>query len=282
MNKFGFILMATITILLQGCSSYHYCQLYEVDTDVEKKENALVYSDENCDIIYNLWANSGSMDFIFTNKTDKDIFIDLTRSFFIQNGIAYDYYSDKEYTSTVTIGEASTSELMASYTKYGYTHTPYLWTPTSISRGAKVSSTFTSGYSSSVTTKTEKYIYVPAKASKIVRSFSISNHIYLICGNDELNAPNKESEKITYTKDESPLNFRNRITYILNNDTHNVDNEFWITSVRNYNASYLKKTRDDVVDCITKKRERKDYFRISGANMFYNDYDLTVQPKINR
>ena len=281
MKKLGFILVATLTILLQGCSSYQYCQLYEVGTDVEQKENALVYSDENCDIIYNLWADSGSMDFIFTNKTNKDIYIDLTRSFFIQNGIAYDYYSDKEYTSTVSIGDASTSELMASYTKYGYTHTPYLWTPTSISRGAKVSSTFTSGYSASVTTKTEKYIYVPAKASKIVRSFSISNHLYLICGNDELNAPNTESEKITYTKDESPLNFRNRITYILDENVHNVDNEFWITSVRNYNASYLKKSRN-AVDCITKKRETKEYFRISGANMFYNNYDLTTQPKISR
>ncbi len=266
--------MTAITILLQGCSSYYYCQLYEVDTDVEKKENALVYSDENCDIIYNLWANSGSMDFIFTNKTDKDILIDLTRSFFIQNGIAYDYYSDKEYTSTAIIGDASTSELMASYTKYGYTHTPYLWTPTSLSRGAKVSSTFTSGYSTSVTTKTEKHIYVPAKTSKIVRSFSISNHIYLICGNYELNAPKTESEKITYTKDKSPLNFHNRITYILNDNVHNVDNEFWITSVRNYNASYLKKSRN-TVDCVTKKREIKEYFKISGANMFYNNYDFS-------
>lgn len=281
MNKFGFILMLVLTILLQGCESYHYCQLYEVDTDVEKKENALVYSDENCDIIYNLWDDSGSMDFIFTNKTDKDIIIDLTRSFFIQNGIAYDYYSDKEYTSTATIGVASASESMASYAKYGYTRTPYLWTPTSISRGAKVSSALTSKVESSVTTKTEKYIYVPAKASKIVKSFSISNHIYLVCGNDELNAPKTESEKITYTKNESPLNFRNKITYILNDNVHNVDNEFWITSVRNYNESYLKKTRN-AVDCITKKRERKEYFRISGANMFYNNYDLTVKPKISR
>ena len=121
-------MIAVLTMLIQGCASIYY-QLYEVDSDVAKTNEALVYSDEHCDIIYNLWDESGSMDFVFTNKTDKDIYIDLTHSFFIQNGMAYDYYSDKEYTSTRTISESSTASLMASYTKYGYTHTPYLWTP---------------------------------------------------------------------------------------------------------------------------------------------------------
>ena len=67
--------------------------------------------------------------------------------------MAYDYYSDKEYTSASYSSVSSTSSLMSSYTKYGYTHSPYLWTPTTISRGGYVSSTVSAGHSTSVTTR---------------------------------------------------------------------------------------------------------------------------------
>ena len=270
MKKILFISSVISLFLIHGCASSYY-QLYEVDTDITKTEDALVYSDENCDIIYNLWAKSGSMDFIFTNKTDKDIYIDLTHSFFIQNGIAYDYYSDKEYTSTSIINEASTASLMTSYTKYGYTNTPYLWTPTSISRGANISSTIISGHSTSITTKADKYIYIPAKASKVVRSFSISNYYYLTCDNNDFNRPRKESEKITYKKEDSPLHFRNRIAYSIEGNTFYVDNCFLIASVRNYNENFLIITRPEK-DCISKFVTKRKVFKFSGADMFYNDY----------
>ena len=68
MKSIRFIFVALITLGLQSCWKVYY-QVYEVGTDINKTDNALVYTDENCDIIYNLWDKSGSMDFIFTNKT---------------------------------------------------------------------------------------------------------------------------------------------------------------------------------------------------------------------
>ena len=263
------ILSIALSTLLQGCSSSYY-QLYEVGTDVTKTQDALVYSDENCDVIYNLWAKSGSMDFIFTNKTDNDIYIDLTHSFFIQNGIAYDYYSDKEYTSTTTVSEASTASLMASYK---HAHSPHMWTPTSISKGANISSTVVSAHSASITTKASKYIYIPARASKVVRSFRITDYCYLTCDNNDFNRPRKESEKIIYSKDESPLQFRNRIVYTIDDCTHYIDNCFWIASVKNYNKNHLFVTQTEK-DCFSNFIRHKKVFRISGVDMFYNDYKV--------
>lgn len=275
MKSIRFIFVTLITLGLQACGNVYY-QVYEVGTDINKTDNALVYTDENCDIIYNLWDKSGSMDFIFTNKTDTDIYIDLTHSFYIQNGMAYDYYSDKEYTSASYSSVSSTTSLMSSYTKYGYTDTPYLWTPTTISRGEYVSSTVLAGHSTSVTTRMEKFIYVPAKASKLVRSFSISDYIYAVCGNNKFNMPSKISEKISYTSDKSPLKFRNRISYILNDEVYNVDNSFWIESVQNYKSKYLITTEIDE-DCITHLRRNKQEFKISRPDMFYNDYEMEAK-----
>ena len=273
--------------MLQACGTINYYQVYEVGTDIKQTNEALVYEDENCDIIYNLWEDAGSMDFVFTNKTDKDIYIDLAQSFFIQNGIAVDYYTDREFTSTTTVGATSTTSLLESYTasaikgytKYGYTHTPNLWTPTTVNRGSQIShsitagstTSVTSGHSASVTTRAKRYICVPANASKIVRSFGISDYVYMICENNDFNLPKKESEKITYTKEESPLNFRNRITYIIDEINYTVDNQFWVISVQNYKKNSIIKN-ETVTNCFTKMREEKSYFIISGPNMFYNNY----------
>lgn len=38
---------------------------------------------KDCKIIYDFWGETGDMSFFFMNNTDKDIYIDLSRSFFI-------------------------------------------------------------------------------------------------------------------------------------------------------------------------------------------------------
>ena len=259
---------------MQGCAST-YCQLYTVgaDSKIFKTKDALVFNDTNCEIMYNLWNESGSMDFIFTNKTENDIYIDLTRSFFIQNGMAYDYYSDIEYTSTRHVSKATSvsASLMASYNKYRYAQLSHIWAPTLMHSGANINSTTNFGYSNSVTTKSDKYVYIPAKSSKVVKGFSISNYVYLVCENNDFNCPKNESETFTYKKGNSPFKFRNRIAYVIGGETRYIDNEFWITSVKNYKAKHLISTKKEK-DCITKEEKEKQIFKISGADMFYNTY----------
>lgn len=38
--------------------------------------------------------------FIMHNKTDRDLFVVLPQTFFIKNGIAFDYYKAREYRNT--------------------------------------------------------------------------------------------------------------------------------------------------------------------------------------
>lgn len=64
---------------------------------MKQENNSLVYENEDCKIFYNLWAENGSMKFVLLNKTDKDIIIDMKRSFFIRNGAALGYFTNAEY-----------------------------------------------------------------------------------------------------------------------------------------------------------------------------------------
>lgn len=277
MKKILFILLATM--LLQSCTSVYY-QAYRVETEGMACENdAVVYEDDNCSIIYNLWGENGNLGFCFVNKTENDIYIDLTRSFFVRNGIAYDYYEDKSYTSTKTSGYSSTFEIAKSYSAYisksGYTHTPNLWTPTEI--GAKNTYGITSGgvttstLASSVTVNPVERICVPAKSSKLVKGFVVSDYVYLECDNNKFNWPSKVSVAVEYNRDSTPLSFRNKLVYIVNGKDFSVDNNFWVSSVANYSRRAFKEFKV-VKNCLNDVYEEKEIFLIYAPNMFYNEY----------
>lgn len=289
MKKILFILLATM--LLQSCTSVYY-QVYRVEAeDMACNDDAIVYEDDNCSIIYNLWGESGNLSFVFMNKTDKDINIDLTRSFFIKNGMAYDYFEDKSYTSTKTSGYSSTSEIAESYavyasktasiSKYGYTHRPYLWTPTKVgvsatvgavvSGSSKKGSIVTNTNSESVTINPVRSICVPAHSAKTVKGFGISDYVYLECDNNKFNYPKKESAAIDYDKDSSPLCFRNKLVYSINNKDYDIDNYFWVSSVKNYNKLTFFKSKY-IKECGKRFETRKYSPVISGVNLFYNRY----------
>jgi len=59
------------------------------NTEVTKTGNNLVYEDDQCKVSYNLWSNGGDAGFVFQNKTDQNIYLDLGESFFIINGVAH-------------------------------------------------------------------------------------------------------------------------------------------------------------------------------------------------
>lgn len=282
------ILFLAVVMILQSCA-YTYYQVYEVKSDIQQKENALVYYDENCEIIYNLWSESGTMDFVLTNKTFEDIYVDMSKSFFIVNGLAYDYYKGREYTNSVTTQEASSvgvtnafygiASKSASATAYGAS----LWTPMSVSiakgvsAGAGIAKSATIsklvGQTSAVKTREEKEVLVPAGASKVVKSFSISDYVYLECDNKDFNQPKKESEKITYAEENSPLNFKNRIVYSVNGKEKRVVNSFYVASVQNIKETTMIKEEYEK-DCMTKMEKKKQYMTVSAPNMFYNTYSL--------
>lgn len=53
-----------------------FYQVYTVEAPGSvEKENALVYENEDCKVMYNLWSEDGYIGFIFKNKTDKDLFV---------------------------------------------------------------------------------------------------------------------------------------------------------------------------------------------------------------
>ena len=104
------LFLLVLTLFHSSCTQKIY-QIYEVEsTNLQSSNKEIIFSNNDCEISYNLWSATGNLDFLFKNKTEHDIYIDMTRSFFIRNGIAYDYYSDIEYTRTTTTMTTTTTD----------------------------------------------------------------------------------------------------------------------------------------------------------------------------
>src|SRR5690554_5373165 len=108
--KFTSILLIASTLLLTtSCNSTFY-QVYQVNTnnDLVTSENNIIFEDSICKVKYNLWSDGGDIGFEFYNKTENELQIHLDKSYFILNGIAYDYYKNRIYAKSTSTGTSLT------------------------------------------------------------------------------------------------------------------------------------------------------------------------------
>jgi hypothetical protein len=105
MNRFIYIILI---LVVSSCSVTNYYQVYK--TEVEKGtvfKNKITFEDESCIVYYNLWSNGGDVGFSVFNKTATDLKIDLTKTFFVLNGVANEYFQNRTFSksSYVTYAE---------------------------------------------------------------------------------------------------------------------------------------------------------------------------------
>jgi len=264
-----FIWMAAAAAALVSCSPKIGYQVYEVRShDLTQEKNAMVFENEDCKVSYNLWGNGGSMAFIFENKTDRDIFIDMTQSFFIKNGAAFDYYADRTYEARSYAG------ISAGYSVSGYTRLYNYFT--GVYRApAALSLKESAGLSNAVTVREPEYVCIPAKSHKIISVYEIAPSRIITCDKQK-DYPNRTSVVNTYSEDNTPLRLNNRIAYSFeesNKSLKHIDNTFWVSSVQNFRDKWIFEEKKENVGCYTDVKKKVKYFKVGGPNHFYITYD---------
>lgn len=269
------LFVAAMALLVTSCSDTFIYQVYDVKSDLSQVQKSLVYENSDCTFTYDLWEKGGSLGFLATNKTEKDMFIVLPQSFFIRNGIAYDYYAAGSDSYTIA-GVISSSE-SANAAVGGYLERYGKWYPVALNYS--VGKSATAAVSKTRTVADPKIICIPARSTKYVAGFIISDYIYKDCDHPEQNYPKKQSSTISYTKDNSPLVFRNRIAYTFELEGSNykyVDNEFYVSSLTNYSQKVaLEKTKEPVCESSLKVKSKR--FTVSAPNRFYNKFRKQLQ-----
>lgn len=237
-----------ICFLLCSCSKSYY-QIYTADCiGITKEDSALVYENKDCKISYCLWGEKGNFGFLFYNKTESDIFIILPQTFFIKNGVAYDFFKNREYTSSTSFAEAS-----------------LYYSESKVEVKNKISE--------SIKYKEMCTICIPPRSSKKVIGYFLLDKVYGGCDNAQL-YPKKKFLVDNYTKGNSPLVYRNKIAYSFdkNGDSiKNIENEFWVSCIMNYSrkgAGHITSYKDCRTGAILKEFIIYD----EAPNRFYNRY----------
>lgn len=318
MKNVYYVLMVLFCLMLTSCQTYRFYQVYETRPTQENTMNndsngTLVYENEHCIIGYNFWSNHGSAGFSFYNKTNEIVYIYLDKSFFTRNGIAYDLYVGREWNNSLTsnlnimttqYSQSLSQSLSLSHggvlsPKYTNSYFGMEMISTSVSesasKGVAVNKSTSIAHSTSVTTKEKVIIMIPPHKTKFIGTYEIINQLFLTC---DLQYYPEKSSSISFTQDNSPIQFSNIISYSVgeNGNIVSVENSFYVSSITNYTepeiavfekreelcmnlkdvSEYKAKTKNGspLYDCYIKKDI------CNFASSFYYIYDVRTSKKL--
>ena len=109
------VLLLAVSAMLFSCAPL-YRQVATIQSDnVELLDNGKYASVlDKVSINYDFWSENGNVLFEIHNSSDKDIFIDMSKSFFIRNGIANDYFSNSSRIVSYNLNTSKTTYGMKS------------------------------------------------------------------------------------------------------------------------------------------------------------------------
>ncbi len=237
---------------LTSCASSTYYQLF--NTEVENgtiSEDRIVFEDKNCIVTYNLWSEGGDIGFNIFNKTENEINLDLTKTFFVLNGVAYEYYQNRTFSKSTNNGISLTT-----YPKNNYTNIQ------------KVSGTTITGYSTSF--KEKDNLTIPPKTLIHLSEYHIATIRYINC--DLLKYPTKNKiKKLSFDKSTSPFVFYNLISYASNGVNNKMENRFYVNEITNLPSTEVVKD-SYIGECGTVLPFSIKVFNDSKPNKFFIRY----------
>lgn len=250
------IILPIFTLLLTSCAVTNYYQVYKtvIDNGIVEK-NKIVFEDNNCSVYYNLWAEGGNVGFSIYNKTESDLTIYLNKTFFVLNGVAYEYFQNRTFTKSSNNGTTVTSYLYPHYWNYNMT---------------KVAGTSSTSFSVAYLEKPE--LIIPPKALINISEYNVTNARYTNC-NLAKYPSRKNITTLKYSKDNSPFVFYNRITYSTQSDTLRLENKFYVSEITNYPETKMF-TEIDTSDCGKKLDFPTQVFKNETPDKFYIKYTI--------
>lgn len=253
-----------LLLFLTSCNSVKtYYQVYKTKSEtVVNDGNNTFFEDNNCKIVYNLWAENGNAGFSFYNKTTETIYLQLDQSFYVINDRAYDYYQNRIFIDTKQ--QATKTSNSVGFSQAGW-----------LSFSSYTTNTLLNNSTKGIESIEARIIAIPPKTSKTISEFQINQTIFRDC--DLLRFPTSKQKSIkTFSEESSPIHFYNTITYKIGEKINKVNNDFYVSEITNI-ASKDAFSHEKNKFCDQKGGEIIKIFKESGTDKFYIIYTKTNQ-----
>lgn len=260
------LVLSLCSLLIGSCSTTTFYQLLETKG---LKGNTTTFEDENCIISYDFWGENGNSGFTLTNKSSNNIYVDLNKCFFNLNNYVYDYYRNREFSYSNSVGVSNNvSKAVTGINNFGYIQ----------QNKAGAGSSFSAG---KATTYIEKDIVcVPPSKMRYFSEYNIASIPFKYCDMKKFPVNNsKKIKSIDFETTNSPITFGNIIAYRTdgNNKEKVIENQFYLSKITNYPSS-LFKTKQAKDRCPDDAAIYSDYeyiYNFYALNNFFIKYSST-------
>lgn len=205
---YKFSLSALALLVLTSCNQQFY-QIATLSSEQVTMNDNGHFMDTHGDfcISYDFWSENGQVCFTIFNNSDKDIYLDLSQSYFIDNLQAHDYFKERTIITNTSSALASNSG-------------SYLKSKAVVSIGTQIE------------THEKKIVAIPAHAYKTFTEFKAGENQYRSCG-FVLNPRPKENAVLFFDATNSPSVIENRLMLLIDQKETPIVHKFHIKEYRN-------------------------------------------------
>lgn len=213
-------LAIAVSHCIVSCAPIIYQQIATLESDQVKMNDNGVFSSDNPEfsVIYDFWSECGAFIFTVVNNTDKPLYLNLEKSYFIRNGIAFDYFQNRTFVESKGVS--------GSYSSAG------LFSSMFSTSSSVTSNSYITRKSTAVEYAEQQIVCIPAHSSKSFEEFKVSTKTVRECGLPR-DPSKKESAEKEYTAADSPISIENRLVFIKDNIDIPVTHKFYVRSVKN-------------------------------------------------
>ena len=296
MKTKSFFIAVCAIVALTSCSSYYQIATISSDNARIADNGDFAYDFGEVIIHYDFWSSCGNVSFIVENNTDNDITLDLSNSFFIKNGFAYDYFKNRTdvYTTGSTSGNSrsissSRSSSQSASVAAAVSAVGALTTAIAVGAGAGASSSTAvttniagsaSEMSSSIKSHSIEYkerelVTIPSHSSKKFGEYSMATGEYMTCGLIR-NPKGREIGVATYDITNSPIVVENRLYFVIEGQEIPINSVFYVSEFNNYPKKKVIKEHYSENCAGVKSRGISSYVNIQEAsNKYYVKYSVS-------
>lgn len=217
----GMLALATF----QSCTTRYYQVLTTASDDAVDRNGQPVFENSDLRILYDFWASGGRMGFVVENKLDKPILIDWNRSHLVYNGFSFDYWNDSE--SIITMHESLTTGMAHTFAEV---RKSMLGTS---GRATRTGGSRTRAVTTAEHIRTKSVLEIPPGSKVGFTSYQLLTDAIYDCDFHWSGAANSDQKERVYDRSNTPLIFRNYITYSVGADLSDIrviDNAFYLRS----------------------------------------------------
>ena len=297
MHMKKFVLFFSVLALASCGTAYQQIAYISSPQMKMRDDGKFRYNEEDIVVDYNFWSKNGQVSFVITNNSDSDVYVDLSRSFLVVNGMTFDYFQNRTYSSNASSTVVSSSAYGASNTfavangianalssHYGssglstaFSTVSETSTTTSHSRRSTSSSTINRG----VEFAEKEGVWVPAHSSRHFCEFSLLEAPYRQCGLAR-NPSRREDASVAFTENNTPFAFDNMLMLVVDGAERRLVNSFFIERITNLPEEQTYEEKSDV-DCNGRSTgEKIRIHKYGSANRFYINYNLDSKSPTDR